>query len=171
MLAVFVDLFKAFDRVWKEGLLLSCFKLMCLKSCTNGSRAIYSTEQQVKLDNTLSQQMKMREGVSQGGVVSPTLFLVYINGLVPSLPRCVSNTLHADDLAIWSSETSAGTATFRIQTAINKVAEWTDKWALSINKTKTVAVLFSLSTSKERIKLTQHGHHTSTTSGNNNISW
>ena len=95
----------------------------------------------------------MKEGVPQGGVVSSTLFLVYINDLVSNLPKHVSNTLHADDLAIWSCETSTATATLRIQNAINNIAEWTEKWGLNINKNKTVSTLFSLSTSKEKVNL------------------
>ena len=112
----------------------------------------------VKLDGKLSKLVTLREGVPQGGVISPTLFLVYINDLVSNLPRHVSNTLHADDLAVWCSETSTSTATLRMQTTINHVAEWTDKWALIINKNKTVSTLFSLSTSKEKVKLNLEDH-------------
>jgi ribonuclease HI len=154
VLAVFFDLSKAFDRVWKEGLLLKL-----LQNGVSGNmfcwlkNFLFNRTARVKLNGTLSNLVKMREGVPQGGVISPTLFLVYINDLVSNLPRYVSNTLHADDLAIWSSETSTATAKLRIQTAIQKVAEWTNKWALTVNKTKTVSTLFSLSTSKEEVKL------------------
>ena len=35
----------------------------------------------VKLDGNLSQTVKIREGVPQGGVISPTLFVVFINDI------------------------------------------------------------------------------------------
>ena len=35
----------------------------------------------VKLDNSLSYVIKVREGIPQRGVVSPTLFVVFINGI------------------------------------------------------------------------------------------
>ena len=41
-----------------------------------------------------------------------------------------------------------------IQDIINKVSDWTRKWALRLNKIKTVSTLFSLSTTKEKVKLT-----------------
>ena len=42
----------------------------------------------------------------QGCVISRTLFLVYINHIITTVPKQVSNTLHADDFAVWSSEES-----------------------------------------------------------------
>ena len=154
VLAVFFDLSKAFDRVWKEGLLLKL-----LQNGVHGNmyrwlkHFLFHRTARVKLDGKLSNLVKMREGVPQGGVISPTLFLVYINDLVSNLPRHVSNTLHADDLAVWCAETSTATATLRIQTTIKQVATWADKWAVKINKSKTVSTLFSLSTSKEKVRL------------------
>ena len=100
----------------------------------------------------------MREGVPQGGVTSSTLFLVYINDLVTALPRHVMNTLHADNLAVWCWESSTATATHIIQTTIQTVSDLTSKWALNINKLKTVTTLFSLSTSKEKVKLKLDDH-------------
>jgi ribonuclease HI len=153
-LAVFFDLSKAFDTVWKEGLLLKLLRMkVCGKMYNWLHDFLFQRTARVKLDGTLSNLVKMREGVPQGGVVSPTLFLVYINDIVSSVPRHVSNTLHADDFAVWASETSTGTATHRIQTTINRVSSWTNTWALNINTLKTTATLFSLSTSKEKISL------------------
>ena len=39
----------------------------------------------VKLDGYMSESVKMREGVPQGGVISPTLFLLYINNITTIL--------------------------------------------------------------------------------------
>ena len=95
----------------------------------------------------------LREGVPQGGVLSPTLFLVYINDILTTISKMVSNTLHADDLAIWNASEHTTTATYRIQEAISGISKWTLDWGLEINTSKTNSALFSLSTSKEHIKL------------------
>ena len=94
----------------------------------------------------------LREGVPQGGVLSPTLFLVYINDILTTLSKRVSNTLHADDLAIWNASEHTTTATYRIQEAISDISKWTLDWGLEINTSKTNSTLFSLFTSKEQIK-------------------
>ena len=105
------------------------------------------------MDGVLSHRVNIREGVPQGGVISPTLFLIYIDGITKCIPRYVSNTLHADDLAVWSSSEHTTTATYRLQQTVNSVLAWTNKWGLTISKTKTCSTLFSLSTKKETIKL------------------
>ena len=154
VLAVFFDLSKAFDKVWKEGLLLKL-----LRAGVHGkmykwlSDFLFNRTARVKLDGTISRQVKLREGVPQGGVVSPTLFLVYINDITTTVPRHVSNTLHADDFAVWCAEEHTTTAVHRIQNTINEVCSWTERWALQLNTTKTVSTLFTLSTAKEKVSL------------------
>ena len=64
---------------------------------------LFARTARVKLDGILSKKVCLREGVPQGGVLSPTLFLVYINDILTTLSKRVSNTLHADDLAIWNA--------------------------------------------------------------------
>ena len=95
----------------------------------------------------------MREGVPQGGVASPTLFLVYINDITTTVPRHVSNTLHADGFAVWCAEEHTTTAVHRIQNTINEVCSWTESWVLQLNTAKTVSTLFTLSTAKEKVSL------------------
>ena len=111
----------------------------------------------VKLDGILSKKLCLREGVPQGGVLSPTLFLVYINDILTTLSKRVSNTLHADDLTIWNASEHTTTATYRIQEAISDISKWTLDWGLKINTSNTKSTLFSLSTSKEQIKLRLKG--------------
>ena len=96
---------------------------------------------------------KCLRGVPQGGVLSPTLFLVYINDILSTISKRVSNTLHADDLAIWNASEHTTTATNRIQEAISGISKWTLDWGLEINTSKTNSTQFSISTSKEQIKL------------------
>ena len=154
VLAVFFDLSKAFNKVWKEGLLLKL-----LRAGVHGkmykwlSDFLFNRTARVKLDGTISRQVKLKEGVPQGGVVSPTLFLVYTNDITTTVPRHVSNILHADDFAVWCAEEHTTTAAHRIQNTINEVCSWTESWALQLNTTKTVSTLFTLSTAKEKVSL------------------
>ena len=114
---------------------------------------LFNRTARVKLDGTISRQVKLREGVPQGGVISPTLFLVYMNGITTTVPRQVSNTLHADDFAVWCAEEHTTTAVLRIQNTKNEVCSWTESWALQLNTTKTVSTLFTLSITKEKVSL------------------
>ena len=114
---------------------------------------LFNRTARVKLDGTISRQVKLREGIPQGGVVSPTLFLVYMNDITTTVPRHVSNTLHANDFAVWCAEEHTTTAVHRIQNTINEVCSWTESWALQLNTTKTASTLFTLSTAKEKVSL------------------
>ena len=76
-----------------------------------------------------------------------------MNDITTTVPRHVSNTLHADDFAVWCAEEHTTTAVHRIQNTINEVCSWTKSWALQLNTTKTVSTLFTLSTAKEKASL------------------
>ena len=154
VLKVFFNLTNAFDKVWKEGLLVKqprigvrCKMYMWIQHFLSSRTA------RVKPDGTLSKKVCLRKGVPQGGVLSPTLFLVYINDILTTISKRVSNTLHADDLAIWDVSEQTTTAAYRIQEAISDINKWTLDWGLELNTSKTNSTLFSLSTSKEQIKL------------------
>ena len=99
----------------------------------------------------MSKSVKMREGFPQGGVISPTLFLLYITNITSVLPRHVSNTLHADDLAVWSASEYTASSAYTIHESVNKIEQWTNDWSLQISEVKTT--VFSLSTSKEKVAI------------------
>ena len=153
-LAIFIDLTAAFDKVWKEGLL---FKLLQKKICGNMynwiQNYLFQRTARVKLDGQLSNRVKLREGVPQGGVISPTLFIIFIDDITDQLTNHISRALHADDLAIWTSAEQTTTATIRMQTAMNTISNWADEWMVTINRIKTESTLFSLSTKKESYSL------------------
>jgi ribonuclease HI len=157
-LAVFVDLTKAFDKVWKEGLLLKLLhKQVCGKMYWWIHSYLFHRTARVKLDRQTSAQVKIREGVPQGGVISPTLFMIFIDDITRELSRHISRALHADDLAIWTKGEHVTTATCRMQEALNKVDAWAQEWMVTINRTKTEATCFSLSTKKEQFSLKING--------------
>ena len=148
--AVFVDLTKAFDKVWNKGLLR---KLLKKNVCSKMYGWIYSylfqRTARVKLEGQMSSLVKLREGVPQGGVISPTLFTIFIDHITDQLTLHISRALHADDLAAWTKAEQVNTATHRMLEAVNNITNWVDKWMVSINRTKTEATCFSLAPKKE----------------------
>ena len=149
-LAVFIDLEKAFDKVWKEGLLLKLLKKnVSGKMFTWIESYLFKRSARVKLDGETSNLVKIREGVPQGGVISPTLFLVFIDDITENLSRHISRALHADDLAIWTAAKTTASAGIRLQEALDSISLWANKWFVQINQNKTEATCFSLSTSNE----------------------
>ena len=81
---------------------------------------------------------KLNEGVPQGGVISPTLFLVVINDIMKNVPHRISRALHADDLAIWHAAENINIATTRTQITLDHIIQWANVWGVEVNASKTV---------------------------------
>ena len=154
VLAIFFDLSRAFDTVWKEGLHLKLLQAGVTHKMYSWIKSfLFRRTARVKADGYLSKQVKLREGVPQGSVIAPTLFLVYINEITTTCHQHVSNTLHADDFAVWTASEHTTTASYLLQKTVDKVEAWTTKWGLKLNHSKTTATLFSLSPNKEKINI------------------
>ena len=154
VVATFIDLTKAFDKVWKQGLLLKLLTAGVNGNMFKWIKSFLSHRTgRVKLNGTLSHKVTLLEGVPQGGVISPTLFIVYINDITKGLSTHTSRALHADDFAMWTSAKSTDTAKVRMQDALDNTSKWADDWCVTINSLKTVATCFSLSNKSEKIQM------------------
>lgn len=157
-LAVWVDLEKAFDKVWKEGLKVKLQKMqVCGKMYTWISHYLENRTARTKVQGQLSNKMVLEQGVPQGGVLSPTLFLAYINDISNSFPARVHTSSFADDLAIWTCEEHISVANNRIQQALSVLEEWSKTWLVNISEEKTTCTVFSLSNKKQPAKLVLNG--------------
>ena len=90
----------------------------------------------------------------QDDALSPTLFIVFINGyMVEQLPTFVKSAMYADDLAMWSTEEYAATSQIRLETAINVLSNWANEWCMKINRNKLFTTLFTLSSKAKPVKI------------------
>ena len=76
-----------------------------------------------------SGQKTLREGVPQGGILSPTFFLIYVNNIIAELPRKIHSAPYADDMVLLRSEEYITTANYIMQQALKVLESWTKKWS------------------------------------------
>ena len=93
-----------------------------------------------KNKNSFKKQFKA--GVPQGGVLSPTLFNIYMSDL-PTPPRDIHVTTYADDITIYSSDKNYTIAQQRLQPYLEDVQTWTKANDLKLNTSKTMTTLFT----------------------------
>ena len=151
---IWVDMEKAFDKIWREGLIM---KLLDAKVSHKMLKWIEHYLQQrsgrVRLNGKESRQEAFKHGVPQGGVLSPTLFTLFMNSIREILDPRIKAAMYADDLAIISSEKEIGTAKARLQTCLERLEKWMEDWAMNINASKTTYTIFTLSPKLLRLKL------------------
>lgn len=76
----FTDLSAAYDTVWRHGLMLKLAKTITSKTTVELKGKMLSNRQfQVFMGNKESQCCRMNDGLSQGNVLPPTLFNLYVN--------------------------------------------------------------------------------------------
>ena len=149
---------KAYNKVWRDG-----FRFKLPKSGVTGcmyqwiSQYLTNRKAQVHLNGTYSRKKTLKEGVPQGGVLSPTLFLVFINNIVRDMPHKVLGAIYADGLVLWCSEEHLTTANYRLQQVLIILEGWIKQWLVRINPRKTIFTIFSLSTKKQKANLHIYG--------------
>ena len=99
----------------------------------------------VNVNGFLSNQINPKAGVPQGSVVSPLLFLIYINDLPTSHHKQNSLSQFADDTAKWAFSLNVRFAAKFMQQDLLNVAMWCAKWRIELNHEKTKVIIFSRS--------------------------
>ena len=121
---VTVDFSKAFDKVLRYRLFQKMIERkipMIYKIWIHNNRSA-----RVKINNELGRGRCIKEGVPQGGVLSPLLFLIFVNDLMVECSKAEVDTfMYADDLVMWTADKNKQTASNRLQDGLNMVEKWT----------------------------------------------
>ena len=98
VIAVFVDVEKAFDNVWHNGLRYKIYQLdLPIKLCRWLSDFLVGRVIQVKFEGFLSPKVYEKAGVPQGSNLSPLLFLIYVNSMPNPSHQQTNKSQFADD--------------------------------------------------------------------------
>ena len=98
--SVYLDMSKAFDKVWHEGLLFK-LKQNGIEGNLLGLLRNYlrNRKQRVVINGSESEWGEIESGVPQGSVLGPLLFLIYINDLEDGIKSQIK--FFADDTSIF----------------------------------------------------------------------
>ena len=139
-----LDFSKAYDTVWREKLLLSMYQkgvpLMYIKWLY---AFLQNRQAKVRFNNELSNSRTMQQGLPQGSVLAPLLFVFYIDNLASILPEETLNALFADDVAIQGMGNTVSEAEMKVQRTVDVVTAWSREWKLNLNATKSESSLFT----------------------------
>ncbi len=141
---VLLDFSKAYDTVWRQRLLQSMLDIgvpaqyvLLLQDFLRNRQA------RVRFNGQLSKSRKMCQGLPQGSVLAPLLFLFYINNLAPLLHPDLTVSMYADDVSILASDSRRERAEEMAQDAVHTVHKWSQEWKLNLNGDKSEVSVFS----------------------------
>ena len=143
--SVYLDISKAFDRVWHEGLIYK------LKRCgVSGNLLLLlqsflsNRKQRTVLNGQASTWGNISTGIPQGSILGPSFSLIYINDLTQNL-KC-SVKLFADDTSLFTIVKDPAIAARDMNHDLDLITLWASDWRMSFNpdpRKQTVELVFS----------------------------
>ena len=133
------DISKAFDKVWHSGLKYKILQLgipeLAEKLLSNylDNRTVQIRDQ----ENNLGDNIEIKSGVPQGGILSPTMFTIYTSDM-PETPEYVLNIAYADDVTqvILEQNRSKNLLARKTIREIERLNNYENLWKIKTNKNK-----------------------------------
>lgn len=139
--AIYLDITKAFDRVWHRGLIAKLNAAGIQGSLLNWFKDYLNNRKQaVVIKGQISDFHTIHAGVPQGSVLGPLLFLIYINDIVLNLQSLIK--LFADDTSLSLSLADPTRRAEILNEDLTTISLWANKWKVIFNENKTKVVNF-----------------------------
>jgi ribonuclease HI len=140
-LAAFVDLEKAYDSVWRDGLLVKLHRQgiqgktwWWIRDFLDGRKAVCS------LQGIRGGTFDTTVGLPQGSVISPLLFNLYIKDIFSKATG--GKIKFADDGSLLQTGKVLEELRCKMETDLETVADWAKKWRMNVSVEKTEICLF-----------------------------
>ena len=140
---VFIDFRKAFDVIDHELLL----KKLSIYGATPSSVAWFKSylserKQFISLRKTTSKQLTVKQGVPQGSILGPVLFLLFVNDMPLHVQKSTMD-IYADDttLSLSSNWKTLPLLNQSLSQDLNEVERWARENKMYLNMQKTKALL------------------------------
>ena len=143
--AALIDLRKAFDSVWHNGLIYKLFKkefpIHLLKLIFN---MISERSFKLILNGITSKQFLITKGLQQGTVNSPILFNLFTTDILKMLNKIKNayGIAFADDLIKYIAGLKMSSIEEQLQAAFTKIINYYKNWKLKVNPKKCETILF-----------------------------
>jgi len=149
--ALFMDIKKAFDKVWHSGLIFKLHQARCPTYIIKLIDQFLTKRQiQVKVKNNISEIFTPSQGLPQGSPLSPILYNIFSSDIFNQNQETIDHTnkqtyilQFADDTALISHNTTTNKCVTQLQELTNSTLEWMKKWRILPNPTKTKLILFN----------------------------
>lgn len=155
--AIFIDIEKAFDRVWHRGLIYRLHELRIPVYLGAWIKSYLKNRKfQVKVSGEISSIKNINAGVPQGSILGPILFNIYFNSIVTELvsDNRLKIAVYADDLAFWVISEYTKILIKHLQVALNNLYKWMSKYRMVVSEQKSIITLFQASGKKASNTLT-----------------
>jgi hypothetical protein len=140
---VFLDISKAFDRVWHEGLIYKLeghgIRGKLLKWLVS---YLQDRQQRVIINGSKSEWASIKAGVPQGSVLGPLLFLIFINDITHVIKHCKIR-LFADDTCLYIEVDEPEQAATSLNADLAEIQKWANKWLITFSPPKTEDLIIS----------------------------
>jgi len=143
-LAIFLDIAKAFDTVNHQILFNILPSFGINNSSLNWFKSyLHNRKQSVKINEVNGNTYGIKNGVPQGSVLGPILFIIYINEIC-NINFDGSIVTYADDTCLLFSHKSWGGVYEKACRGFNQIINFLNNRNLSLNVDKTVFMPFSI---------------------------
>ena len=125
----FLDISKAFDKVWYDGLIYKLKSYGAENKLLNLIQNYLTNRQQrVLINGWTSKWTNILAGIPQGSVLVPLLFSIYWFTGLESICK-----MFADDTSLFSEINDIDTSNIDINNNLVKISRWAYQWKMSFN--------------------------------------
>ena len=154
----FLDVSKAYDTVWREGLWKKMRMYGVEEKFIRVCRCLYQdVEASIVLDGQQSRWFAVENGLRQGCPLSPLLYSIYVMGMVERLEEeglgvkegdyWCGALLYADDIVLLAESPE------ELQKMLDRMGQYAEEWKFSFNASKSKTMVVGATSGSERWRI------------------